>query len=469
MADQFDLCVIGAGPGGYVAAIRAAQHGLRVGLVERDEVGGVCLNRGCIPSKAMLRSAGLVQEAQHAASLGIRIENVRVDYSGVLRFRDKVVKQLTSGVTTLLQSQGVTIVKGEARLLARDRVEVRRNGEHQEIAARSIIIATGSRPAPLPIPGAQGRNVIDSDGALALTEVPRSMLIVGGGPIGVEWADIFASFGAQVTVVELLPSLIPLEDADMGRLLERVFTRRGIKVMTGARITAIEDGPDGDKRATIINQEGREEIVSAEYVLIGVGRRPNSENLGLESVGVASERGFIKVDDHLRTNVPGIYAIGDVIGGYLLAHVASREGEVAADNIAGHDARMEYKVVPACVYTHPEVASVGLTEAKAREQGYSVKVGKFPFTASGRALTAGQTDGMVKIVADAQYGEILGVHIIGHGASELIPEAALAMKLESTVEEIAATIHAHPTLAEATMEAALAVDGRAIHLPKPRR
>jgi len=311
VADQFDLCVIGAGPGGYVAAIRAAQHGLRVGLVERDEVGGVCLNRGCIPSKAMLRSAGLVQEAQHAASLGIQIENVRVDYSGVLRFRDKVVKQLTSGVTTLLQSQGVTIVKGEARLLARDRVEVRRNGERQEIAARSIIIATGSRPASLPIPGAQGRNVIDSDGALALTEVPRSMLIVGGGPIGVEWADIFASFGAQVTVVELLPSLIPLEDADMGRLLERVFTRRGIKVMTGARITAIEDGPDGDKRATIINQEGREEIVSAQYVLIGVGRRPNSENLGLESVGVASERGFIKVDDHLRTNVPGIYAIGD--------------------------------------------------------------------------------------------------------------------------------------------------------------
>jgi dihydrolipoamide dehydrogenase len=464
---EADLCVIGAGPGGYVAAIKAAQLGLKAVVVERDQLGGVCLNQGCIPTKAMLRSANLFETIQHADQFGIKVDGAQVDFGGVLKFRDKVVKGLVGGVGALLQSLGVEVVKGTATLAGPDRVRVDGPDGGEIRAGRGIILATGSAPANLPIPGADSSGVIDSNGALALTEVPKSMLVIGGGAVGCEWANVFHAFGCQVTLVEMLPTLLPVEDEEMGRGLARSFTRRGIAVKTSAKIEKIE-GCDGSLTCTVVGEDGKSEQVEVEKVLIGVGRKPLSEGLGLEQAGVKVERGFVVVDDQLRTNVPTVFAIGDLTGKKLLAHLASHQGIVAAENIAGHEATIDYKAVPGCTYTHPEVASVGLTEKQAREAGHDVLVGRFPFSASGRAQTAGDTDGMVKVVADSKYGEILGVHILGADASEMIPEGVLALKLEATLEDITTTIHAHPTLAEATMEAALAATGQAIHLPKPR-
>ena len=464
---EAQVCVIGAGPGGYVAAIKAAQLGLKTVVVERWALGGVCLNTGCIPTKAMLRSANLFDSFKHAEEFGIQADNVRVDFGQVLKFRDKVVKQLTGGVGALLQSQGVEVVRGQAEVLGAGRVRVG-GDDGGEIRAENIIIATGSAPVKLPIPGADGPGVIDSDGALRLTEVPGRMLVIGGGAVGCEWANVFHAFGSKVTLVELLPTLLPVEDEEMGRTLGRIFQKRGIDVRTSAKVAQIGEGQGGARVCTVEAEDGKREEITVDCVLIGVGRRPVTDGLGLEQAGVKTERGFVVVDDHLRTNVPGIYAIGDITGKKLLAHLASHQGIVAVENIAGHDQPMDYKVVPGCTYTHPEVASVGLTEKQAQEAGHDVLVGRFPFQASGRAQTAGDTDGMVKVVADRKYGELLGVHIIGPEASEMIPEGALALKLEATLEDITTTIHAHPTLAEATMEAALAATGQAIHLPKPR-
>jgi dihydrolipoamide dehydrogenase len=467
---EADVCVIGAGPGGYVAAIKAAQLGLKTVVVERSELGGVCLNVGCIPTKAMLRSAQLFETFKDGAEYGILADNVRLDYARVLKRRDRVVKTLTGGVGALLQSQGVEVVKGSAGLLGPGRVRV--SGAAQadggEVRARSIILATGSAPASLPIPGADGPGVIDSDGALRLTEVPPRMLVIGGGAVGCEWADVFHAFGSEVTLVELLPTLLPVEDEEMGKTLGRIFSRRGIGVRTGAKVEKIEEGEGGARVCTVVSDDGKQEQVAVDCVLIGVGRRPVTDGLGLEEAGVKTERGWVVIDDHLRTNLECVYAIGDITFKKLLAHLASHQGIVAVENIAGHDRQMDYKVVPGCTYTHPEVASVGLTEQQAREAGYDLQVGRFPFSASGRAQTAGESEGLVKVVADSKYGELLGVHIIGPEASEMIPESALALKLEATLEDIAATIHAHPTLAEATMEAALAATGMAIHLPRPR-
>ena len=464
---EADLCVIGAGPGGYVAAIKAAQLGLKTVVVERQFLGGVCLNVGCIPTKAMLRSAGIFDLMKGSAQFGVLADNLRLDYSQVLKFRDKVVKQMTGGVGALLKSQGVEVVMGSARLLGPGRVQI--SGDSGgEVRARGVILATGSAPATLPIPGADGPGVIDSDGALALTEVPPRMLVIGGGAVGCEWANVFHSFGSKVTLVELLPTLLPVEDEEMGKTLGRIFQRRGIEVRTGAKVEKIDEGEGGARVCTVVSNDGKSEQVTVDCVLIGVGRRPVTDGLGLEEAGVKAERGWIVVDDHLRTSVEGVYAIGDITAKKLLAHLASHQGIVAVENVAGHDTVMDYKVVPGCTYTHPEVASVGLTEQQAREADYDVLVGRFPFSASGRAQTAGETEGLVKVVADSKYGELLGVHIIGPEASEMIPESALALKLEATLEDITATIHAHPTLAESTMEAALAATGNAIHLPKPR-
>ena len=464
---QADLCVIGAGPGGYVAAIKAAQLGLKTIVVERDELGGVCLNRGCIPTKAMLRSANLFETFKQAADFGILADNVRVDFGQVIARRDKIVKQLTGGVGTLLQSNGIELVRGAATLLGPGRVRVS-GDQGGEIQVKSVILATGSAPARLPIPGADGPGVIDSDGALALTSVPARLLIIGGGAVGCEWANVFHAFGSKVTLVELLPNLLPVEDEEMGKALGRSFSRRGIDVRTGAKVERIEEGQDGARLCTVVDNAGKAEQVAVDLVLIGVGRRPVTDGLGLEQAGVKLERGWVIVDDQLRTNLDGVYAIGDLTAKKLLAHLASHQGIVAAENAAGHGATMDYKVVPGCTYTHPEVASVGLTEAQARAAGHDVQVGRFPFSASARAMTAGDTEGLVKVVADAKYGELLGVHIIGPEASEMIPESALALRLEATLEDVTATIHAHPTLGEATMEAALAATGASIHLPKPR-
>jgi dihydrolipoamide dehydrogenase len=467
--EPVDLGIIGAGPGGYVAAIRAAQLGMNVALIERDQLGGVCLNRGCIPTKALLRTAELLTAFQRAADWGIRAENVRLDYPAAARRRDLVVRNLRQGIAGLLKNQGVQVLQGRGRLTAPNRVEVRANGPVETIEARHMIVATGSRPAVPPIPGADLPDlVVTSDDALALKELPRSLVVIGGGAVGAEWADILHAFGCETTILEMMPTLLPTEDEEIGKMLARLFTKRGIKVVTGARVLAIEAASDGGAVVRYAVADGQETTVASERVLMGVGRSPLTADLGLETVGVRLERGWIPVDEGLQTNVAGVYAVGDVTGHQLLAHVASHQGVVAVERLAGRDRRIDYDQVPACIFTHPEVASVGLSEARAREAGHDVRVGRFPFAALGRAQTFGDTDGMVKIVVDAKYEAILGVHILGATASDMIAEAALAIRLEATVAELVDTIHAHPTWPEATFEAALASEGMALHLLKPR-
>jgi len=492
----FDLVVVGGGPGGYPAAIRAAQLGLKTALVEKERPGGVCLNWGCIPTKAMLRSAEVLETVQHGAEFGVLADNVRLDYSAVLKRKDRVVKGLTDGVAGLLKANGVTVVGGHARFTGPTTLEVTGTGEsplgaggplynappapdgrpHASLEGRNVIVATGSTPVLLPIPGIDLPGVVTSDGAFLLPEVPGRIVIIGASAVGAEWATMFHAFGSQVTLVELLPTLIPAEDEDMGRTLARSFTRRGITVQTGRTVSEIAPAGRARKQGgpllvTITDPDGQHpEQVETDAVLVGVGRRPNTEGLDLEHTGVTTDRrGWVQVDEQLRTSVPGVYAIGDVTGTVLLAHVASHQGLVAAGVIAGHAERMGYKAVPAATFTHPEVASVGLTEAKATEAGHDVVVGRFPFTALGRAQTYGSTEGLVKVVADRRYGEVLGVHIIGPAASDLIPEGVLAMQLEATLTDIADTIHAHPTLGEGTMEAAMVALGLPVHVPPPRR
>jgi dihydrolipoamide dehydrogenase len=493
----YDLVVVGGGPGGYPAAIRAAQLGLKTALVEKERPGGVCLNWGCIPTKAMLRSAEVLETMQHSAEYGVLAENVRLDYSAVIKRKDRAVKTLTDGVAQLLKANGVTVVGGHARFVGPKELEVVGVGDaplgpggplynappapggrpQARLEGRNVIVATGSTPVLLPIPGIDLPGVVTSDGAFLLPEVPRRIVIIGASAVGAEWATMFHAFGADVTMVELLPTLIPAEDEDMGKALARSFAKRGIKVQTQRTVSEItQAGGKGRKQAaalqvTIADPDGQHpEQVETDVVLVGVGRRPNTEGLDLERAGVATDqRGWVQVDEQLRTNVAGVHAIGDVTGTVLLAHVASHQGLVAAGVIAGHDERMDYKAVPAATFTHPEVASVGLTEAKAREAGYEVVVGRFPFTALGRAQTYGSTEGLVKVVAERRYGEVLGVHIIGPGASDLIPEGVLAMHLEATLHDIADTIHAHPTLGEGTMEAAMVALGLPVHVPPPRR
>jgi dihydrolipoamide dehydrogenase len=416
----------------------------------------------------MLRSAEVLTTMRHSADYGILADNVTVDFEKVVQRREKVVKQLTGGVGSLMRSWGVEVVRGTGQLVERGKVKVTGDAE-TTINTRNVILATGSSPAKLPIPGADGPGVIDSDGALALREVPKSMLIIGGGAVGSEWACVFSAFGTRVTLVEMLPTLLPLEDEDMGRTLARSLQRQGVTIHTEAKLEEITQGDDGLSVGVLTLKDGKQERVAAEKVLVGVGRRPNSSGLGLEGLGVKTDRrGFVEVDDHLRTSAANVYAIGDVTGKQLLAHLASHQGVAAAEAIAGTGHPMDYKAVPACTYTHPEVASVGLSEKKAREAGYDVRIGRFPFQANGRALTYGESEGLVKVVADAKYGELLGMHIIGPQASELIPEATLGIRLEATLEDITGTIHAHPTLAEAVGEAAWAAMGAALNLPKPR-
>jgi dihydrolipoamide dehydrogenase len=507
----YDVAIVGGGPGGYVAAIRAAQLGLRTVVVEKERPGGVCLNWGCIPTKAMLRSADVLETVQHAGEFGVLADNVRFDYSTVLKRKDQVVKGLTDGVGSLLKANGVTVIEGHARFTSRTTLDVvgvgasplgvggplyNAPGDGRPVAtvsATNVIIATGSTPATLPIPGADLPGVVTSDGAFLLPEVPGRIVIVGGSAVGAEWASLFRAFGSEVTVVELLPTLVPLEDEDMGKALARSFTKRGIRVLTGMTVSAIAAGKEEGLVVSIAGGEGRpaetarvgegaptpggagvqgtrrEEDIVADNVLMAVGRRPNTAGLDLERAWVTTDaRGFIPVDDQLRTSVPHVYALGDVTGRVLLAHVASHQGLVAAGVIAGHDETMDYKAVPAATFTHPEVASVGLTERAAREAGHDVVVGKFPFAALGRAQTYGATEGLMKIVAERRYGEVLGMHVIGPSASDLIPEGVLALELEATLTDIAHAIHAHPTLGEASMEAAMVALGMPVHVPPAR-
>ncbi len=440
---QCDLVIVGGGPAGYVAAIRAAQLGGKVILVERDTLGGTCLNRGCIPTKALLHSVEVLETARSGQSYGVNVGEVSIDFTKMLSHKNAVINTLVTGVRYLMRSNAIEVIKGSGRVISPTEVEVDA-GRQQAVRAAKIILATGSVPAAVPIPGVDGSGVITSSEALQLAEVPRSLLIIGGGAIGLEFATIFAKLGAVVTIVEMLPRIIPTEDQELSLALNRVLERGGIKVLTGTQVSRIEDGAEGGKLISVVSREGEQQL-AAELVLVAVGRQPDIEGLGLEGLAVKTERGSIAVSDRMETSIAGIYAAGDVIGGIQLAHVASAEGEVAVENALGKNSVIDYRVVPRCIYTMPEVAAVGLTESQARAAGLNLKVAKFPFTANPRALILGQPDGFVKILSDAGSGEIFGIHIFGPQATELIAEAALAIKMEATVSEIAATIHAHLT------------------------
>jgi dihydrolipoamide dehydrogenase len=461
----FHVIVIGGGPGGYVAAIRAAQLGKRVAVVERDRLGGVCLNWGCIPTKALLRNAEVLSLAQRGAEFGLQLVGLTADYQKAQVRSRQIADRLTRGIAYLMRKNHITVVSGQARLRSARQVEVqpKDEGTAQLLEAEHIILATGSRERLLPGVTVDGQRVWTSYEALQIEDVPKSLIIIGAGAVGVEFASVFATYGTHVTLIEMLPTLVPLEDTEVAEVLEAVFRQRGMQILTGTKVEKVEVS-DQDVRVVVTSPQGAQEL-SAAALLLAVGRLPNSEELGLETVGVAVERGYVQVGDDQRTSLPNIYAVGDVAGPPLLAHKAMAEGMIAVEHLAGQ-ARNSLKRtnIPNCTYCFPQVASVGLTEQRARAAGHEVKVGRFPFRASGRALAMGEAEGFVKVVADAQFGEILGVHIVGPEATEMIAEVAALKTLEATLDELFLTVHAHPTLAEALLEAALAADGRALHL-----
>ena len=474
--DTADAIIIGGGPGGYVAAIRAAQLGGKVILVEKDELGGVCLNRGCIPTKVMLSTADVYDTvARRCGEFGVSTGEVSLDYAKAIERRDRVVKQLVSGVGFLMKKHSIQVLKGIGKLISRTEVEVTlADGKKQTVSGRNIIIATGSEAVELPIPGLEGENVWDSDGALNATQVPKTLLVIGGGAIGVEWGYMFAKLGAQVTIVELMSQLLPLTDSEVAAELKKCLEKDGIKILTESRVTKVEH-KKGSEIATVLtgttlrssslrSTSESEQKIEAEKILVAVGRRPISEGIGVEELGIATDRGRIVVNERMQTNVPGVYAIGDVVGGLLLAHKASEEGVVAAENIMGRDSKMSYKSIPSAVYTTPEVATVGLTEEAAKDKGIECKVGRFYFRANGKALGLGERDGFVKFVADAKYGEIVGCHMIGPHVTDLIHEVVVGMDSEATIELLGRAVHAHPTLSEVVKEAALDADGASIHM-----
>ena len=460
-----DIAIIGAGPGGYVAALRAAQLGAQIVCIEKQWVGGVCLNEGCIPTKALLRSAEVLALVREAKTFGITAGEPSFSWRDIQARKANVVGQLVGGVSMLLRRAGVDVVMGEASFARANTLTVRLAGGGQEtVVADKIIIATGSRTLQVPIPGLDGPRVIDSAGALALETLPKSMCIIGGGAIGLEFASLFNTFGLEITLVEMLPRLAPLMDRAIGEGLEWTLSNQGVTIMTETRVTSIEQA-DGGCIISVETPDG-EARIQTEKVLSAIGRAPNVEGLGLEALGIRPTRKGIQVDDRMRTVVPGIYAVGDVaIGGPMLAHVASHQGIVAAEDAMGQPAYMDYAAVPSCIFTIPEAAGVGLTEEQAREQGYEVQVGTFALHNNGKAIAMGETNGFVKIVSESTYGAVLGMHAVGPHASDLILEGTLAINLESTLDEIDHTIHAHPTLGESIAEAALAVRKRAIHLP----
>ena len=467
MAEQqsYDVTVIGSGPGGYVAAIRAAQLGLKTAIVEKwAALGGTCLHIGCIPTKALLHSADVLETAREAAKYGVTTGKVGLDLAGVHKFRVDVVRRQARGVEYLMKKNNITVLSGHGRLKGAGRVEVTPgSGPAQSVATRNVILATGSTVKLLPGMKPDGHRVITSTEALALETLPKSMLILGAGAVGVEFASIYARFGTTVTVVEMLPRVLPIEDEEISAEMLKALKKRGIEVKVATRFESMKVG-DKDVEIKVTSDKGAETL-KAEVLLVAVGRKPVTEDLGLESTKVALDRGFVKVDAMMRTAEPSIYAIGDIVPTPMLAHLASHEGMVAAEAIAGKNPRpINYDHVPNATYSDPEVASVGLTEAAARARGHQVKVGKFPFPPLGKGRILNAQEGFVKLIGDERYDELLGVHAIGPRVTELIAEGGLALTLESTVEEIHHAIHAHPTLSEAMGEAALALHGRGIHL-----
>jgi dihydrolipoamide dehydrogenase len=461
----FDLIVIGSGPGGYVAAIRAAQLGLKTAVVEIAPLpGGTCLHWGCIPTKALLHAAEVLETSRHAGRFGVKMAPGELDIASLHKYKDKVVMSNAKGVEYLFKKGGITMIPGRGRLAGPGRVAVQQQGgATKTLEARFTIVATGSVIRGLPGVEFDGKQIINSDHALGLSKVPASLIVLGAGAVGVEFASIYATFGAKVTLVELLPRLIPLEDAALGAELERAFKKRGLGVHTGTKVEKVVR--EEDRVKVTAAKDGKPVELEAELLLVAVGRRPLTEELGLAELGVKLDRGFIEVDGFLRTAAPGVYAIGDVVKTQALAHVASHEGIVAVEDAAGVSPHpVDYDKVPSCTYCDPEVASIGLTEDEARKRGHDVVVGQFPFSAIAKAKILDDTRGFVKIVAEKKYDEVLGVHIIGPHATELIAEATAALNLEATAASLFQAVHAHPTLAEAMGEAALAVHGRAIHI-----
>ncbi len=469
MSETYDVVVVGAGPAGYVCAIRAAQLGLRTACVESGSyeggLGGTCLNWGCIPAKALLESAALAHNLQHhGARMGVKPVEVEYDFPAAVKRSRIITRKLTAGVKYLLGKNKVDIIQGRGRLAGAGRVAVESDGETREVATRNVVFATGSVMNTFPGFELDGEKVIGSREALGLQQLPAKMAIVGAGFVGVEFADVFNAFGVDVTLIEALDTLVPFEDPDIGKALERSFRKRGIRNLTNTRVKHLNRDAS-PMVLTVVNPDGSETAEETDLVLMAVGRRPVTENLGLEKNGVAVEDGFIRIDEWCRTNQPGVYAIGDVAGQPMLAHVGSHEGIVAAEHIAGVAKHpMTYGNIPSVGYCHPEVASIGMSVAQAEEAGHEVVTGKYPLGAHGRALTAESADGFVKVVADAKYGEILGVHMIGHNVSELVAEVGMARELEATLDEIVRHAHAHPSMAEAVMEAAFAALGRSIHM-----
>jgi dihydrolipoamide dehydrogenase len=465
-AKTYDLSIIGSGPGGYVAAIRASQLGMSVQMIELEpRLGGVCTLRGCIPTKALLHTADLLEEARHGADVGVAAREVRLEMAGAVKHKEKVVRQSSNGVAYLMKKNRVDVVNGFGRVAAPGRVAVKSaDGTEATYSAKNVLIATGSAPRSLPGIEIDHKAILSSDSILELTDVPKSLLVIGSGAVGVEFASMYARFGSKVTLIEVLPRIVPIEDEEISRELAASFKRQGLAVYVDTRVEKVTK-MDGGVEVIARTSGGKTETFRAEKMLLAVGRKPLSEGIGLEALGVATDRGYIKVDAMMRTNVAGVYAIGDVVPTPWLAHVASEEGVVAVEHMAGKNPTgLNYDQVPGCTYCAPQVASIGLTEAKARERGYDVVVGKFPFSANGKARILNETTGFVKIVAEKKYDEVLGVHMIGPSVTELIAEAGAALRLEATSEELVRTIHAHPTLSETMHEAAEAVGGHALHI-----
>ncbi|HEY0460382.1 MAG TPA: dihydrolipoyl dehydrogenase [Pyrinomonadaceae bacterium] len=469
MAEQFDVVIIGSGPGGYVAAVRGAQVGLKVALIEKEpgaRLGGTCGLRGCIPTKALLNAAHLYEKAGHFEQFGLKVEGLSYDFEKVQKYKSDVVSKNSAGVSYLMKKNKVTVFNGFGKILGKGKIEVAyEDGKKETVEAKNIIIATGSVVRPIPGFETDGKQVVNSDQILELNNVPKSMVVLGSGAVGVEFASVYSRFGCDTTVVELMDRIVPLEDAEVSKELERAFKKRGIKCLTGVKMDKLEKSKSGVK-VSGKDAKGKDVVLEAEMLLVAIGRMPYLEKLGLENTRIVTNpRGTIKVNEYCETDEPGIFAIGDVIDTAWLAHLASKEGILVVERLAGKKVEpINHRLVPNCTYCDPEVASVGLTEAKAREEGYDVKVGKFPFSASGKARILGETDGFVKIVAEKKYDEVLGVHIIGPHATELLAEACVAMQLETTADELGRTIHAHPTVSESVMEAAEGVHDLTIHI-----
>ncbi len=466
MAETFDVVVIGAGPAGYVAAIKASQLGQKTAIVDKQWLGGVCLNVGCIPSKSLLRNAEIAHILrERGKEFGFSFENLKLDYGVAVKRSRQNSDRLTKGVGFLMKKNNIPVFMGSAKLTAQDTVAVTdKDGKLTELKAKNIIVATGASAA---VPGAwkvDGEKVVSYWEAILQDKLPKSVVVIGSGAIGVEFSTVWNAYGVEVTIVEMLPRIVPLEDEEISAELAKNFTKRGIKILAGHKVEAVETTDSGVK--VTVSSNGETKVLEADQALVAIGFRPNSKGLGLEEVGVKlNERGFVEVDEKMQTNIPGIYAVGDVTGKLMLAHVGSTMGIVAAENIAGAETvTLDYEMMPRATYCMPQVASFGITEAQARERGYEVKIGRFPFQPNGKALGLGDYAGFVKIVVDAKYGEILGAHMIGPEVTELLPELTLAHMMELTPAEIGRNVHAHPTLSEALMEAAHGAEGHAIHI-----